>query len=347
MTDNLNKDRVDFPYKPKARNVGKVDVDNVVGGLASTSALSYTHRPYANPLVTTAALLKTSGKVMRRARKLRKQLYDSISYNFAIKTSDMDDAFGLSSSISFSDIMDMMKKVNMPRISEGERHKTISDLIKIMKYLWYPNSNVNDVQYCKNARMVLGFIISNDIVKEVDRAIHESLLAYSSYSMADANSGGMSLNKTFIREDCLSAIVDGSEGASKTILEAAYDIELGLSTKIDGKAFWQKDQSGIIHYSMENEVAFLGKALSNSGVERDSISAMNIDNTNRWITDRLSTIRGIMASRYDYNKVTHTQMKRVKSLNNIIGRLYSTFGVSINDILGTGWSNDISLVVGG
>ena len=346
MTDNLDKTSVLFPHKPKERNTGRIDVNDVAGGLASSSILSYMHRPYANPLITTAAVLKTGGKIMRRARKLRKQLYDSIPYNFVVAIEDMDGSFGKSGSvISFSDTINTMKTINLPGITEGERQSAKNTLSSIMRYLWYPNSMVNDIKYCSNARKVIGLIVSNDIVKEVDHTIYESLTAFDSYLLADSMSGGLSMRNTPIRADVLLSIINGNTSASHEMLTAVQDIEMSLATYIEGKAFWQTDDSGVVYYSVENEAAFLGKALTNSGSERDAVSTMDKGNTNRWIANRMATIRTLVASRYDYNKITHMQMGSLKVYNNAISRLYMSFGVTTHDAVGHNWSNDLNTLL--
>jgi len=344
MTDNLDRTHVDFPHEPKERNVGSVDVNDVVGGLASTSILPYMHRSYANPLITTAAVLKTGGKVMRRARKLRRQLYEAVPNNFSIDVGDMDGHIS-GTSISLNDILDTMKTINTPGIPEGERHAARAQLAEVMKYLWYPNSKVNDVKYSKNARKVFGFIISNDVVKDADRTVYESLVAYDRYLAADRASGGMSMRNSVVRADTLFSVIDGNASASREVLAAAQEIEMQLATHIDGKAFWQADDSGIVHYSLENEAAFLGRALTNTGQERDSVAAMNSGNTNVWIADRLSTIRSIAASRYDYNKVAHMQMGRLKANNKTIYLMYMAYGVSVHDAIGHNFDEDISTLL--
>jgi len=218
--------------------------------------------------------------------------------------------------------------------NEGLKRIVEHTIGSIRKFLQFPAGALNDFEYCSNARRMLGFTLSNDLVIRANGAIGETLTLCETFSQAAGEN--FDINR-------LVAISSGDEAAADSVLEYCSQNEVLIAAVTPGRIFWETDKSGISHYSPESEIIYLGAALNNNGEERKQIASF-ADNPNEWIVNRLADIRTGIAIRYDYNKLMHMQMRELEVTNEGINKLHNAFDETMSAAIGDNWEDDLKAI---
>ena len=370
MDDNNNPfmiSGVEFPDIPKLRKQGDIK-------LSTKTPLPMAFRPYVSPITSAVAAIVLSRRVLARALSLRTYLYNTVSKDYVIDVSMMEDpslvrdilsSMGLpTDAIVFDTIMSIIKSnrdyarrmydlrtpedidKDLAAIEEGTGIVPPSAqdylLHAIVRYVWNP-SHGDNVRMGTDDKKMLYLMAAHDIVNNVGLVTDDIIETYDIYRKISEEEFGINLPKT----ETLVDLMITSPAAAMELINTSNAIETAHGSQIDGRAFWDVHHGAVRSYEADNELLFLERARINpAGPEMKSIVNMtgSHKDASRWLVNRVDEIKATIGTRLDFNKIVHQDVSKLKGYSRWLTSIYNGTFLSLNDVLGVSWEVNLRAV---